>query len=374
MRRRLWFYLAVLAVVAGSMTPEAFIVNTRNARWPSFPITYKVNGSNADLTTEEATTIIDEAVAVWAAADSAVSFTNAGTSAIAAPSYDGTNVVHFSSGSNGSLGAMTSWWSSGTTTLQFDITVYDGAYLFLKEADSCTGSKLYLLDTLVHEFGHVLGLTHSTDATATMRGSMAYCTSNMRDLAQDDISGINFLYAPGSPSGSAPTAPSALTVTSSGSHTIAAAWTDNASDESGFALQTSRDNSTWTAASTVGAGITSATLSGLTQDTLYYVRVAAFNTSGYSAYTTAGSATTDVSTAQAITLTASITKKRGQRSASLRWTATIPTAMDVYRNNVKITTTAGTSYLEALSTPGTYTYQVCQQATSTCSGTAPVTY
>lgn len=370
--RRLLYLAAFLTLAGWAIAPEAFVVNPKNAKWPSFPISYRINGSNADMTSNEAIADIQAAAAVWEASGSTVDLTYAGTSAVTAAAYDGTNVVFFSSGSNGSLGAMTSWWNSGTTILQFDIAIYDGAYLFLKNDASCTGSKLFLLDTVTHEFGHVLGLTHSLDTTATMRPSMAYCTSTMRDLAQDDINGINFLYPPGSPNPSTPTAPTGLTVASASSSSLTVGWTDASSDESGFSIQTSRDNTTWTTSGTVGAGVTSTTLTGLMPSTLYYVRVGAFNTNGFSAYTAAGSATTDPTQAQGITLELARSKRKGQRYVTLRWTAVTPAAVDVYRNNAKITTTSASAgdYTDSLSGPGTFVYQVCEQSTSTCSNTA----
>gem|GEM_PF-3511017 len=45
-----------------------------------------------------------------------------------------------------------------------------------------------------HEFGHALGLDHSTDPTATMYPKMTVGDTSMRSLARDDISGLCSVY------------------------------------------------------------------------------------------------------------------------------------------------------------------------------------
>ena len=50
--------------------------------------------------------------------------------------------------------------------------------------------------TIVHEFGHTLGLQHST-VSATMSTSTTRATTKARPLAADDIAGISLLYPTG---------------------------------------------------------------------------------------------------------------------------------------------------------------------------------
>ena len=53
------------------------------------------------------------------------------------------------------------------------------------------------LDSLLtHEAGHLLGLAHTTDKTATMFPGYSEGTSGLRTLAPDDVSGICALYPP----------------------------------------------------------------------------------------------------------------------------------------------------------------------------------
>lgn len=50
-----------------------------------------------------------------------------------------------------------------------------------------------------HEFGHALGLDHSSVSTATMRGAIQATGVPMRSLDPDDANGIRFVYGPAVP-------------------------------------------------------------------------------------------------------------------------------------------------------------------------------
>ena len=89
-----------------------------------------------------------------------------------------------------------------------------------------------------------------------------------------------------------PTAPSLLQATAASTTSIALTWSDNSSNEAGFFIERSPDNSTWTQITSVAANTTTYTDSGLNSSTLYYYRVRAFNTGGDTAYTNVSSATT----------------------------------------------------------------------------------
>ena len=63
------------------------------------------------------------------------------------------------------------------------------------------GSKaLDLQGVATHEYGHALGLDHSSDPTATMFASSANGAIDFRSIEADDIAGIQFLYGVRSPS------------------------------------------------------------------------------------------------------------------------------------------------------------------------------
>jgi PKD repeat protein len=78
-----------------------------------------------------------------------------------------------------------------------------------------------------------------------------------------------------------------------------------------------------------------------------------------------------------ITLSATGYKNRGLQKADLTWGGAASTNVDVYRNGVIITTTANDgAYTDNIDNRGggSYTYEVCEAGTSTCSNTATVTF
>lgn len=89
-----------------------------------------------------------------------------------------------------------------------------------------------------------------------------------------------------------PAAPSALALTVRSSSQINLAWTDNATNETGFKIERSLDGVTFTQIGTVAAGTRSYSSTGLVTKTKYYYRVRAYNTGGDSAYSNVPFATT----------------------------------------------------------------------------------
>jgi hypothetical protein len=89
-----------------------------------------------------------------------------------------------------------------------------------------------------------------------------------------------------------PSAPSSLTTTLSGVNAFVLRWTDNSNNETGFYVERSTNNSTWTRIATLAANSTTYTDSGLARRTTYWYRVQACDASGVSAYTNTASNTT----------------------------------------------------------------------------------
>lgn len=89
-----------------------------------------------------------------------------------------------------------------------------------------------------------------------------------------------------------PAAPTNLAAVALSSTQIKLTWTDNSSDEGGFAIERSLDGKTWTRIAVVAANIKTYTATGLTPSTSYYFRVQAFNGTLYSAYSSIVSART----------------------------------------------------------------------------------
>ena len=89
-----------------------------------------------------------------------------------------------------------------------------------------------------------------------------------------------------------PAAPSGLEASVVSSSQIDLTWTDNASNENGFTIERSLDQTNWSEVGDVGAGVTSYQDSGLDASTTYCYRVCAYNVAGDSAYSNVASATT----------------------------------------------------------------------------------
>jgi titin len=114
-----------------------------------------------------------------------------------------------------------------------------------------------------------------------------------------------------------PSAPSNLRATASSTSTIRLSWQDNASNESGFTVEKSTDNSTFAVLSTISTPNTTACdATGLSPGTTYWFRVKAWNSAGSSAPTASVSVTTLQLPAAPSTLQASPT---GFDSIHLTW-------------------------------------------------------
>ena len=85
-----------------------------------------------------------------------------------------------------------------------------------------------------------------------------------------------------------PAAPTNLVGKALSKSQIRLTWQDNATNESGYRIERSRDGYTWAQVATVGANSTAYTDSGLARRTTYYYRVVAYNAAGLSAYATTG--------------------------------------------------------------------------------------
>jgi hypothetical protein len=107
--------------------------------------------------------------------------------------FDGINLVLFRNASSGSAIATTYWWSSGSRIVDADVVFWDGAFQFFAGSSGCSGG-FYIEDIAVHEFGHALGLGHSTFTNATMYPSVSSCNMGNRTLDADDIAGVSALY------------------------------------------------------------------------------------------------------------------------------------------------------------------------------------
>jgi titin len=80
-----------------------------------------------------------------------------------------------------------------------------------------------------------------------------------------------------------PAAPSNLVATVQGGSQINLTWIDNSSNEQGFVIERSLNNSTWQVVFTAGPNVRNWSNTGLQSNTRYYYRVRAYNAFGSSA-------------------------------------------------------------------------------------------
>jgi phosphodiesterase/alkaline phosphatase D-like protein len=116
-----------------------------------------------------------------------------------------------------------------------------------------------------------------------------------------------------------PAAPSGLTATAASSAGINLAWTDNATDESGFVLERAPTNA-FASITTIplGANVTSYADTGLAASTTYFYRIRATNPQGDSANSNTASATTSAPVAPAAP-TSLVATAQSSTSIGLTW-------------------------------------------------------
>jgi len=76
--------------------------------------------------------------------------------------------------------------------LDADMEINSAGYVFTTSDNS--PNTIDLLNTLVHEYGHLVGLDHSNEATATMFPTAPPGEISKRDLTDDDRNGICAAY------------------------------------------------------------------------------------------------------------------------------------------------------------------------------------
>jgi hypothetical protein len=233
----------------------------------------------------------------------------------------------------------------------------------------------YIEDVATHEFGHALGLNHSTAVDATMYPSYGYCSQAFRTLAPDDQAGAQSLYP-----GSAPGPNTAPSVTITSPSNGASVVEGTAFSFSGSASDTQDGNLTaslqWTDNGTaIGSGGSFSRALPVGTHTI----VAWVADTGN--LQTSRSVTVTVTLPPpppSGTLTARGRKHKGLQFTDLAWNGLTGSAIDVYRNDARVMTTANdgaeTDPLRRRGS-GTYTYRVCTAgSTTTCSNTATVVF
>jgi len=302
--------------------------------WGTTTVPYYVNTSNLYVSSSAVISDVQKAAAAWSTQSKAnIQLVYAGTTSANTLTLDYQSNVFFRNDSNGSLGAETHWWYDATgKMIDADIVFHEASYRFYANNTGCSGVAEYIQDLATHEFGHVLGLGHSTISGATMYPVFAYCDTSQESLSSDDIAGIQALYPP-TKTISLPSAPTSLAVKLDLLNPLSAldlTWADTATNASGYYVERSSDGVSFSRVAQLGATATSYTNGGLLAGLLYYYRVQAYNTAGASAYSNVASSRTQTQTTSAPSAPTSLTVHSDATSPTssldLTWTNTATNA------------------------------------------------
>jgi hypothetical protein len=353
-------------------------------KWNKSQASYFVNPANHDVAESAAEAAVRAGADAWSTQSNAsFAWVYAGRTTASTVSANGKSEVFFRNESNGSTIATTYWWSDASGHLvEADIKFYDGGYKFFT-GTSCSAGQ-FIEDVATHEFGHGLGLNHSSLSTATMYPTNGACSQNWRTLSADDIAGVEKLYPPSSllP---IPSAPSGLSVTlnlTNPSSSTKLSWSDNSSTEDSFLVERSTDGSIFTQVARLGSNAVNYTDTGLTSGKRYFYRVRASNSSGLSGYTNIASVTTANGTSNTTGTPGTPTNPKPTNGATglsidtdLAWTASGATGYDVYFGKqstpplLKSSVTSPSMPLSRLSRYQTYYWRiVARNSNGTTSG------
>ena len=192
----------LVAIVASIVAVATVFSSTTRAYtvfgsiWPAgtIPVPYYINPANMDVSPSAIEPAIRVGADAWRLQPGAsFAFTLAGYSTQTTNTNDGINLVMFRNASSGSALATTYTWFSGTRIIDADMVFWDAGFQFVTGTSECSNA-FFIEDIATHEFGHALGLGHSTVPTATMYPSISTCSQESRTLDPDDIAGVLSLY------------------------------------------------------------------------------------------------------------------------------------------------------------------------------------
>lgn len=192
--------------------------------------------------------------------------------------------------------------------VEANLTIQDGV------SPNAGLSSAKLAEIIAHEFGHTLGFGHSSENASepntTLSGALMYyrVTGLGATLRADDQLAARWLYPNGAQTGggnptptpNAPAAPTGLAGSVAGT-TATLTWTDNASDETSYAVYMAQGSAGFAKIATIAADSNRVNVTGLSYGTFRFYVVAA-NSAGESA----ASNTVTVTVAQPVSASFSV--------------------------------------------------------------------
>ena len=188
--------LKLLLLAALTLSARDSYAWESSAKWANRVVPYLVNPKNLDMSDAAALAGLRWSAAAWTNQSRAgFRFQYGGSSAKTNLAFDSENVVLFRNdiGSTATTRGTTYKWIQSGNIIEADIVFWDKAVNFVAAGDPCSG-QIVLENTAIHEFGHALGLDHSSKATASMYATDSACSEGRLKLDADDITGVETLY------------------------------------------------------------------------------------------------------------------------------------------------------------------------------------
>ena len=379
-RRFLPLALALIVFFSVSKTNLKGYV-TDGHTWATSQVLYYINPHNIFMSDTAAISAIQKGALGWTAQTLAnIQLVYAGNTNGSSVAYNTKNEVFFRNDGSGYIGETYLWWDLGTGhLLDADVIFHETYPLFT--GSGCSGNGFYLEDNAIHEFGHVLGLLHTSVAGATMQSAMpSACDMTQMTLEADDIAGIESLYRP-TGSKVTNTAPKVSIV----SPLNGAAYGANPSVLFNGSANDSQDGDltpwlAWTSSQDGplgNGGSFSRTLSAGS----HVITATVTDKGGLSASTqvslTVAADTPSIVPGPTLSLTVNAYRVRRLQKANVWWAGFNSAEVNIYRNGALIVTTENDGfYTDAINQKGSasYTYQVCGGDPYACSASVTITF
>ncbi|MEM7221641.1 MAG: M12 family metallo-peptidase [Pseudomonadota bacterium] len=171
-----------------------------------------------------------------------------------------------------------------------------------------------------------------------------------------------------------PTAPNGLVADAVSETRIDLTWNDRSTDELGFKVESSTDQSNWQQIGSVPANVTSYDDTGLNPGTTYHYRIKAYNDAGDAVSNQDSDTTLNVSD---LVVSAIPYKFREKQRVVLNWSGATTPNVDVLRDGDLIASTVNDGrYRDKIDNTGSgsYDYLICEAGSNTCSSLLTVVF